>query len=212
MQRTEFSLRYSGGISEDGFMDASDAERAIKGAGQLLSAHCHYFLKGQVPSRLTSSNKYFQVVVLPPTDGSWRVNLGVLITTAAITGAVHGISSRVAEQAYDVFLAQGVDRAFHSIADQPVSRWRLERSEHVALVWNSDEIDQNPRRDKLIEISRKAMDSIVYPIGRSAFIIEVRVGARFSWKGHLSGDKEPRHRLIFETPLNPGEDAQNFGE
>src|SRR5262249_48590478 len=128
MQTIEFSLRYSGGISDRGVMDASDAERVITGARQLLSAHCHFFVRGQIPSRLTSSNKYFQVVVLPPTDGSWRAKLHVCLTAASV-GATGTVGSKIAGETYDVFLAEGVDRALHTLKERAENwKWKVERS------------------------------------------------------------------------------------
>jgi hypothetical protein len=194
---------------------------------------------------LTSSNKYFEVVVLPPTDGSWQAKLQVIFAAAAL--AAGEIGSKIEGQAYDVFLAEGVDRALHALKDRATSwKWRIERSSEAtstdpawdgvgdtyqSLQCERRSIDEhrefekstfptlyqisdsgNKGEGRLIEISGKAIDSIVYPIPRSASKVEIRIDHKFGWTVHLLGEKEPRHRIIPETPLNPGEDAQNLGE
>jgi hypothetical protein len=164
--------------------------------------------------------------------------LQVIFVTAALHAAEE-VPSKVLGQAYDVFLAQGVDRALHTLKERAGSwKWNVERSPEAtstdpawdgvgdtyqSLQCERRSIDEhrefekstfptsypisdsgNKGEGRLIEISGKAIDNIVYPIPRSASKVEIRIDHKFGWTVHLSGEKEPRHRIISETPLNPG--------
>lgn len=81
----ELALSFNGNLADEHQLDFYDASQALAGFQRTLALTTHLVLNGKVITQAPSLQNA-QILIYPPSEGSWKLNAKVAITAATLTG------------------------------------------------------------------------------------------------------------------------------
>ncbi|MGA1634171.1 MAG: hypothetical protein ACO37C_04705, partial [Gemmobacter sp.] len=80
-----FEISFTGSTADDARLQFYDAAQALEGWERVISLTSHLLLNGEVRTQ-SPSVRGFQLVMMPPEEGSWKVIAGLSLATLEIFG------------------------------------------------------------------------------------------------------------------------------